>query len=118
LVRREPRPVRAAWVWDGAKRRRQPGRRRSISSTHARCSEPVASIATTGGPVVPERSISRSSSSIPARETDRLTGSPITPRSPLANITRLETFPQSTATTSVFAGSSLPIRCAMNNLPL
>jgi putative drug exporter of the RND superfamily len=45
-------------------------------------------------------------------------GSPITPCSPVASITRWVALPQSIATTSVFAGSSLSIRCFMNNLPL
>ena len=106
LNRREPSCARAACVSDGANSRSDPGQRRSISAAHARCSAPVASIPITGPPA-PLASMSRASSSTPSRSTGNETGSPIKPRSPLVNQTRLLTLPGSIATTSRSPGISL-----------
>ena len=59
-----------------------------------------------GGPATPLAAISRHSAWMPSPSTGNDTGSPISPRSPLVNQTRLLTLPGSTATTSVVAGTA------------
>ena len=90
----------------GATSRTEPGKRRSSSATHARCSPPVASTPITGEPATPLAPISPARVSMPSRSTGNDTGSPISPRSPLVNQTRLLTLPGSTATTSADAGTA------------
>jgi hypothetical protein len=81
--------------------------RRSISVAHARCNAPVASRPITGGPATPLLVINRSSCSTPSRSTGNETGSPVSPRSPVVNHTRLSALPGSIAITDDVAGTFL-----------
>jgi hypothetical protein len=56
-----------------------------------------------GAPATPLAAISPARVSMPSRSTGNDAGSPIRPRSPLVNQTRLLTLPGSTATTSAAA---------------
>jgi hypothetical protein len=91
---------------DGANSRTDPGQRRSSSATQAWRSWPVASTPILGAPATPLAAISPAKVSMPSRNTGNDTGSPISPRSPLVNQTRLLTLPGSTATTNAAAGTA------------
>jgi hypothetical protein len=100
-----PAGVRAAWVSEGAKRRVEPGRRRSSSATQGRCSEPAASIAiTVSSAQLGNRSTRRALDSLAQRR--QRDGLPDQAPPPSANSTQLVALPGSIATTSVLAGSS------------
>jgi hypothetical protein len=106
LERRDPSWVLAAWVSEGANSRTDPGQRRSSSATQAWWNRPVASTPISGGSGTPLAPINPARASTPSRSTGNDTGSPIRPRSPLVNQTRLLTLLGSTATTSAVAGTA------------
>ena len=64
-----------------------------------------------GAPATPLAAINPASLSTPSRSTGNDTGSPISPRSPLVNQTRLLTLPGSTATTRAVAGTTWRNSC-------
>ena len=96
---------------------RDPGQRRSSSAVHARCSDPVASIAITGvardtagrdQPLELVDALRAASAATPARRSTRARRSSTTPDS--------TTLPGSIATTNVSAGSASRSRLDTSNL--